>query len=141
MEYIKRKLRVYILPSITGRGWGWVLLLPLLVVACDKPDTPQQAAEQYYGYLIKGDAEAYVRHIHDYDDMSDEYRSQLRDMLLQYIDHERREHGGLLSAKAVRDTLVDSLHAHVFLDILFGDSTCEQVSLPLVRTEKGWMMK
>ena len=141
MKNIKHKLREYMLPSITGRGWGWDFLFILLVAACDKLDTPQQAAEQYYSYLIKGDTRAYVRHLHDYDDMSEEYRSQLRDMLLQYLDNERQTHGGLLSAKAVRDTLVDSIHAHVFLDIQFADSTCEQVSLPLVRTENGWLMK
>ena len=54
---------------------------------------------------------------------------------------ERQLRQGIRSAEAVRDTLVDSLHAHVFLNIQFGDSTLEMVSLPLVRTAKGWRMR
>lgn len=117
-------------------------LLLCLVSSCKKEDkNPCQAAEQYYGYLIKGNVEAYVRHIHDYDQMDEGYRSQLKDMFLQYLDREEQIHGGIVSARALRDTLIDSVEAHVFVEVQFGDSTSEQVSLPLVRTPKGWMMR
>ena len=101
----------------------------------------RQAAEQYYGYLIDGDVDRYMCGLADYDSLPESYRNELRDMFLQYLDREQTMRRGILSAEAVRDTLVDSLHAHVFLDIQFGDSTREQVSLPLVRTAKGWRMR
>ena len=101
----------------------------------------RQAAEKYYSYLIKGDVDKYVQGIHDYDELPDDYRSQLHDMFLQYLDHERTLRGGIVSAHALRDTLIDSLRAQVFIELQFGDSTREEVSLPLVHTNKGWCMK
>ena len=122
------------------------LVFVLLFVACKKQeadnfDDVRQAAEHYYGYLINGDAERYVEAIHNYPAMDEEYRAQLRDMIRQYIDDEQRTRGGIIAAHAVREIVVDSLQTHVFLDVLFGDSTCEQVSLPMVRTDEGWKMK
>ena len=139
-------LRKYILSSLQGRGWGWVLFsLFIVLTAChrnnDDHTAVRKAAEQYYGYLAKGDVDRYMRGLADYDSLPESYRRELRDMFLQYLDREQQSHRGILSAEAVRDTLVDSLHAHVFLNIQFGDSTIEQVSLPLVRTAKGWRMR
>ena len=116
-----------------------------LILSCsrgnDDHEAVRQAAEQYYGYLIDGDVDRYMRGLADYDSLPESYRNELRDMFLQYLDREQTMRRGIQSAEAVRDTLVDSLHAHVFLDIQFGDSTREQVSLPLVRTAKGWRMR
>ena len=117
------------------------LVLTLMVSCKREASAPQAAAERYYGYLAKGDVDAYMRGMADYDQLPEEYRSQLRDMFLQYLDHERQERNGILSAKALRDTLVTPSESHVFLEVQFGDSTCEQVSLPLVLTDKGWRMK
>lgn len=141
MKNIKHKFREYMLPSMQGRGWGGVLLLLLFVVACDKLDTPCAVAEHYYTCLVKGDVDGYLRGLHDYETLSDEYRSQLRDMFLQYLDREQQLRGGIRGARAVRDTLIDSLHANVFVELQFGDDTEEQVSLPLIRTDKGWCLK
>ena len=45
------------------------------------------------------------------------------------------------AAQALRDTLISDDQAHVFLLVTYGDSTQEQVSLPLVLTDKGWRMR
>ena len=121
-----------------------LLSIVFFITGCSDKKTPDdacQAAETYYGYLIRGDVDAYMRGLHEYDSLSDEYRSQLRDMFLQYLEHERQLRGGLTEAHALRDTLIDSLSAHVFVEVVFGDSTREEVSLPLVRTVDGWRMK
>lgn len=121
-----------------------LFLFMFLFVSCKQKDdhtAVRKAAEQYYGYLVDGDVDRYMRGMADYDSLPESYRRELRDMFLQYLDREKQLRRGILSAVAVRDTLVDSLHAHVFLNIQFGDSTLEQVSLPLVRTAKGWRMK
>ena len=129
-----------------GHGVGVVLLFLflLLIFSCKQKDdhtAVREAAEHYYACLIKGDVDRYMRGLADYDSLPEAYRDQLHDMFLQYLDREQQLRRGILSAEAVRDTLLDSLHAHVFLDIQFGDSTREEVSLPLVRTDKGWRMR
>ncbi|MBQ8968698.1 MAG: hypothetical protein IJ064_03065 [Bacteroidaceae bacterium] len=103
--------------------------------------TPREAAETYYGSLVKGDVEQYMQGLCNYDSLPEDYRSQLRDALLQYLGDEQRRHSGLISARAVRDTLLDSLQAHVFVELQFGDSTREEVLLPLLCTPAGWRMQ
>ena len=118
---------------------------PLLIAGCrKKQDASQQirtAAERYYGYLITGDVDAYLRSLHDYDALSDEYRSQLREIFAQCLQQEKEQHGGILSAQAIRDTLIDSIHAQAFVELVFGDSTREQVLLPLILTQEGWKLE
>ena len=107
----------------------------------DAHEAVRRAAEEYYACLVDGDVDGYLKGIRDYEAMSEEYRSQLRDMFAQYLHQEQTLRGGLAAARALRDTLIDSTLAQVFLEVEFGDSTREQVSLPLVLTEKGWRMK
>lgn len=123
----------------------WLYILCLLLAACGKKlndhEKARRTAEKYYGYLIAGDADSYARSIHNYDSLPAEYRTQLCDMFAQYIDDERSLRGGLVAVTAIRDTIINGKYAHVFLEVAFGDSTTEQVSLPLVCTEKGWKLK
>ena len=123
----------------------WLYILCLLLAACGKKlndhEKARLAAEEYYGYLIAGDADSYARSIHNYDSLPAEYQTQLCDMFAQYIDDERSLRGGLVTATAIRDTIINEKYAYVFLEVAFGDSTIEQVSLPLVCTGKRWMLK
>lgn len=121
-----------------------ILSASLLFVACKKPsqhDLVRAAAERYYGYLVDGNVDAYVRGLHDYDCLSEDYRRQLCDMFTQYLWDEQHKHKGLYSVRAVNDTIIDDQYAHVFVSIQFGDSTYEEVLLPLVLTPDGWRLK
>ncbi|MBP5515223.1 MAG: DUF4878 domain-containing protein [Bacteroidaceae bacterium] len=119
-----------------------VLMLQVLFVGCRRHDAnASKAAERYYGYLAKGDVDKYMRGMADYDSLPEEYREQLHNLFQQYIDHEKEARKGILSAQALRDTLISDDQAHVFLLVTYGDSTQEQVSLPLVLTDKGWRMR
>ena len=122
-----------------------LLLASLCLVACKKKQTPSSevraAAEQYYGYLIDGNVDAYLHGFHDYDRLSETYRHQLRDMFRQYLQREQELHGGLASAQAVHDTLIDNQHAQVFVEITYHDNNREKVLLPLILTQEGWRLK
>ncbi len=113
-----------------------------LLESCKEEErTVTEAAEHYYGYLVKGDVDHYLQGLADYDSLPEDYRSQLRDMHLQFLENEKKVRGGLASVKSLRDTLVDDSHAFVFLEVAYGDSTREQISLPLVLTAKGWRLR
>ena len=76
-------------------------LMALALSGCKKEAlTPSEAAELYYGYLIDGKVDKYVESLYDYDSLSEDYRSQLRDMFLQYLDREERIRSGLVAACA-----------------------------------------
>ena len=117
-------------------------MLQVVIVSCHRRDaSASKATERYYGYLAKGDVDAYMRGMADYDRIPEAYREQLHKMFQQFVDFEIERRNGILSVQAVRDTVITDEQTHVFLLITYGDSTQEQVSMPLVLTEKGWRMK
>jgi len=127
------------------RKSAYIIIGALAITACGKRlrgnEALRAAAEEYYGYLIEGNVDKYVGGIHDYDSLPEEYQSQLCDMMAQYLAYEDRQHGGITHAKATRDTIIDSIHAQVFLDLTYGDSTIEQINVPMILTDDGWKLK
>ena len=124
------------------------VLLLLALTACSddrKVDTRHEdiraRAAEGYGYLVEGDIDRYLSLIHDYDSLPEEYRTQLHDLFAQYLDKERRTHGGLVAAQVIGDSILDSVRAEAFLEVSFGDSTREQVSLPLLLKHGKWMLQ
>lgn len=128
------------------RKAGLFLLFPLLIAflgtSCGKDDKSEvsRAAEAYYSLLIRGEYEAYVDGIAYADSMTESYRSQMVDLLAQYAARERALRGGLVSAHAVGDTVSGDV-ASVFLEVVYGDSTREEVSLPMVKCGERWKMQ
>lgn len=98
-------------------------------------------ANRSYAHLVAGDLDGYLQCIHDYDSLLPEFQTQLRDLFAQYLDQEQRLRGGLMGHRVVGDTLLDSLSATAFVEVSFGDSTREVVSLPLVRSHGRWMLR
>lgn len=119
-----------------------LVLFCLLLIGCKhEPKNPSEAAERYYGYLVEGDVDKYMQSVANFDSLPEDYRSQLRDMLLQHLYNEQRLRGGLVSAKAMRDTMLDANHAVVFMEVAYADSTIEQIMVPVMHTEEGWRMQ
>ena len=113
----------------------WVAFLGLsLWVSCGKSDKSEvsRAAETYYNYLIEGKYEDYIHSIAYSDSMTESYRSQMVDLVAQYAAREKERRGGLVSVRALGDTVSGDV-ASVFLEVLFGDSTREEIALPMVR--------
>ena len=65
---------------------------------------------------------------------------QYVDLVAQFLHEEKQLRGGILSAKAINETMEDTM-ATVFLNVHFVDSTREQVMLPLVYTRGRWWIK
>ena len=72
--------------------------------------------------------------------MTEAYRSQMVDLVAQYAAREKELRGGLVSARAVGDTVSGDV-ASVFLEVTFGDSTREEVALPMVKCGEVWKMQ
>ena len=99
-----------------------------------------EAAEHFYNLLAKGDADAYVKNMKSADGMDSLMRSQMVDLMLQFMAEEKETRGGIKGAKATEDSLQDSL-AVVLLDVQYGDSTHERVSLPLIYSKSRWWIR
>ena len=114
-----------------------------LWMACTRKDDGEQArraAMSYYECLIDGRYEEYVNGIAYSDSMTDVYRSQMVDLVAQFAAREKKAHGGVIAAQALRDTVSGDV-ASVFLEVLFGDSTREEVVVPMVKCGGEWKMQ
>jgi len=114
------------------------------VVACSGLSREQRrvrrAAKHDYELLRKGKYEKFVREIAYVDSMSDDYRSQMTDLIHEHAAALEQKHGRITSVKAVND-IISGDQAQVFLQVAFADSTCEEIGLPMVKVGKKWRMQ
>ncbi len=123
--------------------WGCVGLTVCFLWGCHKttPDEKVKAAAvMYYDYLVKGQYDSYIDGIAYRDSMTEEYRNQMVDLAAQYAAREKELRGGLVAVRALSDTIMNDV-ALVFLEVQFGDSTREEISLPMVLCGEEWKMQ
>ena len=125
-----------------------LLLVMMMSVGCRRQGdhfsqaSAREAAESFYASLISGRYDEYVMAHNGADSLPTAYRSQLVDLAGQFMAQQQSARGGILSATATNDTLMEAdSSARVYLDIVFADSLCEQVSLPLLFRDGKWRLR
>ena len=106
-------------------------------------DAVMQQAQQYYQSLLKGEYDAFLSGIDGADSLPADYREQLVANTCQFVDVQQQQRGGMVSVEAIR-AVIDSTattHADAFLLICFGDSTREEVVVPMVERQGKWLMR
>ncbi|MDE7378260.1 MAG: hypothetical protein K2N13_04780 [Paraprevotella sp.] len=119
------------------------VLLTGSIIGCRRAtesDRLRSAAVDYYGHFIAGEYAQCVDAIVYRDSMTDEYRSQLIDLLAQYAEREKCRTGGLVAVRVLSDTIMEEV-GHVFLEAVYADSTSEEIVLPMVRSGEGWKIQ
>ena len=119
----------------------------LAVISCKKegPSAEQLAAEAaktYYTHLQQGEIEQYLSGTADYDSMPAGFQNELRINAKMFLAQQKKEHGGISSVEinsAKADTLLNIIYA--MLTIQFGDSTNEEICVPMVEHKGEWKMK
>ncbi|MBR7029748.1 MAG: hypothetical protein IKI06_00740 [Prevotella sp.] len=121
------------------------VILLLLLCACSSPTAEEMAslaAKGYYEHLISGEYEYFLAGKAGADSFPKSYREQLVIGYKQFMAQQEKMHHGIheiriVSAKA--DTLLQCMN--VFLVFCYGDSTNEQVAVPMVEYHGAWRMK
>ncbi|MBQ8988331.1 MAG: hypothetical protein IJ067_01395 [Prevotella sp.] len=123
-----------------------------LLAGCGSP-TPEElaslAAKGYYDHLIHGEYEEFLEGVDvpDYLDVrykegQDSYYDQQLDNYRQFMAQQREAHHGIREVRIVRAKTDSVLHyTQVFLTLCFGDSTNEEIVVPMVEREGRWRMK
>ena len=111
-----------------------------------KPQNPNElavrAAKVYYDYLIAGNFEAYVDGFYRPDSIPGSYREQLIVNAKQYVGQIKDDHSGLAAVHAVSAKTDTARHVgRAFLMLCFGDSTKEEIVVPMVLHGGNWYMK
>jgi len=126
----------------------WLIIaatLSTMSVSCheEKPEeVAGRAAKIYYDYLLEGKYEAYVDGFYQPERIPQGYRDQLITNAKMFVGQQQKEHQGIASVQLQRATVSsDGRTANAFLLFCYGDSTKEEVVVPMVAIEGNWMMK
>ena len=120
--------------------------LASLAVACASgPDAgvvAAQAAKVYYEQLLAGKYEHWVDGFYRPDSIPASYRRQLIDNAKMFVGQQKEERRGILDVRVVNGVADTAKHsANVFLLFAFGDSTSEEVVVPMVQHRGVWYMR
>ena len=117
----------------------------LVTCACSSP-TPEElaslAAKGYYEHLLLGEYDQFLEGKAGSDSLPDNYREQLLAGYKQFVAQQTSLHHGINEIRVVnakRDSLLN--YTNVYLILCFGDSTNEQVSVPMIEYNGSWRMK
>lgn len=123
-----------------------VLLVSLAQwAACSSPtreELASLAAKGYYQHLIESDFDHFLEGRVMTDSLPDDYRSQLIDGYSQFLAQQVKARGGINEVRISR-AFTDSTQQYtsVLLMLCYGDSTSEEVVVPMVEHDGRWMMK
>lgn len=123
----------------------FIVLVFLALCACSSP-TPEEmaslAAKGYYEHLLKGENDKFLEGKAGSDSLPEAYREQLIAGYKQFLSQQNNLHNGINEIRVInakRDTILN--YTNVFLMLCFGDSTNEQVSVPMIEYNGSWRMK
>ena len=129
------------------RKLAYLVLLACLVwvVACGGNPTKEElaslAAKGYYQHLIEGDYDHFLEGRLLADSLPDVYRSQLIDGYHQFMA-QQQDRGGITEVRVSRAYTDSTQHyTSVMLLLCYGDSTTEEVIVPMVERDGRWRMK
>lgn len=124
-----------------------LILCPALV-GCGGTDGPHpeqvaaRAAKVYYDELLKGHYEQFVDGRYQPDSIPQSYREQLVTNAKMFVGQQKEEHRGIQEVR-IADAKADTVKhvAEVYLTLVYGDSTKEQVVVPMVEEKGVWYMR
>lgn len=125
---------------------GLLLLLSATLFSCSKAtlnhEEIMKAAQQYYEHLLKGEYEQFVNGSVANRDIPEQYRRQLTANAKMFVEEQKNTHRGISKVQATgADVDEENGLANVFLVLCFGDSTNEEVVIPMVEDDGVWRMR
>lgn len=128
-----------------------ILPLALLILSCGsktedtgivEKSSPSEIVETAYAHLINKEYREYMLCVQKYDSIPERYRNSLINVLKQAAENEQKERKGMVGAKTIEEnTNPAGDYSVVRVDITYGDSTREEIAVPVVRFNGKWRLK
>ena len=119
-----------------------------LIFASCKKETPDPgyfagiAAKGYYDLLLEGKYNDFVAGYNQPNRIPKGYHEQLLLNARMFMEQQQEEHKGLAGIHVLHAKADTARHvADVFLQMVYGDSTKEQVVVPMVLVRGDWKMR
>ena len=118
----------------------------MLLLSCSRSADPAEVvgrvAKQSYCYLLEGKYEEFVDCHYQPDSIPVSYREQLVANAMMFVGQQKSDHGGMVKVDIIRAEVDTALHsANAFLSVQYGDSTCEEILVPMVERESVWYLR
>ena len=124
-------------------GMGFMAFMGLLGCGGATPEElASLAAEGYYRHLTAGEYEQFLQGKAGADSLPEDYREQLLTGYKQFMAQQQKSHqgiGAIETTNALMDTTTQQMQ--VFLLLHYGDSTEEEIVVPMVEVKGRWQMK
>jgi len=124
-----------------------ILSIGLVFASCKK-ETPDPgyfagiAAKGYYDLLLEGKYNDFVAGYNQPNRIPKGYHEQLLLNARMFMEQQQEEHKGLAGIRVLHAKADTARHvADVFLQMVYGDSTKEQVVVPMVLVRGDWKMR
>lgn len=124
-----------------------ILSIGLVFASCKK-ETPDPgyfagiAAKGYYDLLLAGKYNDFVAGYNQPNRIPKGYHEQLLLNARMFMEQQQEEHKGLAGIHVLHAKADTARHvADVFLQMVYGDSTKEQVVVPMVLVHGDWKMR
>lgn len=100
------------------------------------------AAKGYYDLLLEGKYQEFVAGYNQANCLPDSYQKQLLLNAQMFVEQQQAEHKGMLKVNVI-NAKADTAHhvADVFLQMVYADSTKEQIVVPMVEVNSEWKMR
>ncbi|HEY9551618.1 MAG TPA: hypothetical protein VIQ97_04970 [Prevotella sp.] len=123
----------------------YVVIAYLMASCMQAPPAEEVAsrtAKAYYDYLLNGDLENYIGGYYLPDSIPGSYREQLLANAKMFLGQQKDEHRGIKEVRIVRAEADTAKHvANVFMVFAYGDSTNEEVLVPMVEHKGVWYLR
>ena len=124
-----------------------ILSIGLVFASCKK-ETPDPgyfagiAAKGYYDLLLEGKYNDFVAGYNQPNRIPKGYHEQLLLNARMFMEQQQEEHKGLAGILVLHAKADTARHvADVFLQMVYGDSTKEQIVVPMVQVHGDWKMR
>lgn len=100
------------------------------------------AAKAYYDFLLEGKYQDFVSGYQQSNRIPKGYHEQLLLNAKMFVEQQKEEHRGMKKVEVI-SAKADTVHrvADVFLSMVYGDSTKEQIVVPMVLVKDQWKMR
>jgi len=122
-----------------------IVALSLLAMAsCSRrdinpADVAANVARTYYDSLARGNTAFFLEGLCLPDSTPQDYMQEMDDNMQMFLATQQNEHGGIASTQIASTTARHT--ANVLLTLTYGDSTQENIVVPMVLRDGTWRMR
>jgi hypothetical protein len=126
--------------------WFVIATMLVAVASCKKEISPDevaaQAAKAYYEDLLHGKYDMFVDGHFQPDSIPESYREQLIANAKMFVQQQEEERRGIKQFSIV-NAKTDTAHhvGTVYMVLTYGDSTSEEIAVPMVYHRGNWYLK